>query len=77
MKKKKLKLKKQAYYIFAGIVVIIVGIILGINYYNDAKYKETMEYKLMEKGYTLEQTKTLQEKLSETELATILEKEKN
>lgn len=77
MKKKKLKLKKQAYYIFAGIVVIIVGIILGINYYNDAKYKETMEYKLMEKGYTLEQTKTLQEKLSETELTTILEKEKD
>ena len=77
MKKKKLKLKKQAYYIFAGIVVIIVGIILGINYYNDAKYKETMEYKLMEKGYTLEQTKTLQEKLSETELTTILEKEKS
>ena len=65
MKKKKLKLKKQAYYLLLGLVVIIVAIILGINFYNDSKYKETYEYKLLEKGYTADETKIIQEKLKQ------------
>ena len=36
--KKKMKLKKGAYFLLLGIVVVIVGVILGINYYNDFKY---------------------------------------
>ena len=62
-KKKKRKLKKQVYYFLAGIIIIIVGIILGINFYNDFKYKQTNEYKLVSKGYNLEDIKILLEKL--------------
>ena len=49
-KKKRLKLKKKVYYFGAFIVFLIVGILLGINYYNDYQYKQTNEYKLLEKG---------------------------
>ena len=48
MKKRKLKLKKQAYFILAIPVIIIVIVLLVINYYNDYKYKQTNEYKLIE-----------------------------
>ena len=64
-KKAKLKLKKQAYYILAGFVAIIVMIILGINFYNDYKYKQTNEYKLTEKGYSLEESKLINSKWRE------------
>lgn len=77
MKKKKLKLKKQAYYIFAGIVAIFVMVILGMNFYNDLKYKETNEAKLIAIGYTLEQAKTIEEKLSKEDVEKILNREKN
>ena len=75
--KKKRKLKKQVYYFLAGIVIIIVGIILGINFYNDFKYKQTNEYKLVTKGYSLEDTKILLEKLPEETITKLLEQEKN
>lgn len=75
--KKKRKLKKQVYYFLAGIVIIIVGIILGINFYNDFKYKQTNEYKLVTKGYSLEDTKILLEKLPEETIPKLLEQEKN
>jgi len=77
MKKRKLKLKKQAYYVLAGIMIIAVSIILGMNYYNDYQYKKTTEYKLVEKGYTIKETTKIQEKLKEEEINKILEKEKN
>ena len=76
-KKKKRKLKKQVYYFLAGIIIIIVGIILGINFYNDFKYKQTNEYKLVSKGYNLEDTKILLEKLPEETIAKLLEQDKN
>ena len=58
-KKKKIRLKKQAYYLLAILVFGVVGIILGINFYNDFTYKQTDEYKLMSKGYSLDETKIL------------------
>ena len=76
-KKAKLKLKKQAYYISAGFVAIIVMIILGINFYNDYKYKQTNEYKLTEKGYSLEESKLINSKLSDENINTLLNEEKN
>ena len=76
-KKAKLKLKKQAYYILAGLVTIIVAVILGINFYNDYKYKQTTEYKLTEKGYSLDESKLINEKLSEENINTLLNEEKN
>jgi len=77
MKKKKLKLKKQAYYLFAGVMVLAVTILLGINYYNDFQYKKTQEYQLVEKGYSLEQAQFIEGKLSKEDIDIILSKEKN
>ena len=77
MKKRKRKLKKQVYYFLAGIVAVIVIVILGINFYNDFQYKQTNEYKLIEKGYSEEDTKTILEKLSNDKINSILETEKN
>lgn len=76
-KKKKIKLKKQAYYLLAGVVVIVVGIILGLNFYNDYRYKQTNEFKLISKGYSLEDTKILIEKLSNEKLNELISKDKN
>lgn len=76
-KKRKLKLKKQAYFLFAGVVAVIVISILGFNFYKRIEYQQTDEYKLIEKGYTLEQATILQEKLSSEEIANILGKDKN
>lgn len=76
-KKKKIKLKKQAYYLLAGVVGIIVIGILVMNYYNDYKYKQTDEFKIVEKGYTLEDAKLLIDKFSHDEITSLLEKEKN
>ena len=76
-KKKRLKLKKKVYYFGAFIVFLIVGILLGINYYNDYQYKQTNEYKLLEKGYSLEDTKTIFAKLSETEQQKLINNDKD
>lgn len=76
-KKKRLKLKKKVYYFGAFIVFLIVGILLGINYYNDYQYKQTNEYKLLEKGYSLEDTKTIFAKLSETEQQKLIDNDKD
>lgn len=76
-KKKRLKLKKKIYYFGAFIVFLIVGILLGINYYNDYQYKQTNEYKLLEKGYSLEDTKTIFAKLSETEQQKLIDNDKD
>ena len=62
-------------YIFAGIVAIFVICILGYNYYNDYKYQQTYEYKLIAKGYTLEEATKLQEKLGEERINKLLELE--
>ncbi len=70
-------MKKQVYYFFAGIVVIIVGCILGINFYNDYKYKQTTESKLVEKGYSIEEAKKLEEKLTSEKIEKLLQEEKN
>lgn len=75
----KLKLKKKVMY--RGIVVLIiliVGSILGLNFYNDYQYRQTYEYKLIEHGYTLEEAKKLVDFYKEDEiLNSILLREKN
>jgi len=76
-KKKKRKLKKQVYYLLAILVALIVAGILGMNFYNDYQYKQTDEYSILDKGYTIEDAKILKDKLSHDEIMTILAKEKN
>lgn len=73
----KRKIKKGVIYFFAGIITIIVLSILGINYYNDYKYRQTNEYKLLEKGYTSDETNLLLEKLGENKIDELINQEKN
>ena len=75
-KKKKLRLKKQAYIFLAIIIFLIVGIILGNNYYNDYKYKQTNEYKLTVKGYTLDESKEIINHLNDDETNDIIARDK-
>jgi len=77
MKKKKLKLKKQVYYILAFVVFIIVASVLGMNYYNDYQYSKTTEAKLIALGYSKEESNIIEEKLTEEQVNKILEQEKN
>lgn len=75
----KLKLKKKV--IYRGIIVLlilIVGSIVGLNFYNDYQYKQTYEYKLIEHGYSLEEAKSLVDYYKENEiLDSLLTREKN
>lgn len=75
----RLKLKKEiAVKGIITIIVIVVVVILGLNFYNDYKYKQTYEYKLIEHGYTMEEAKSLVNFYKEdTILSSLLAKEKN
>lgn len=58
MKKRK-KLKKEVYYFLAIIIFIVLASIFGINKYNEYKYHQTYEYKLLEHGYDNTSTKKI------------------
>ena len=77
MVRKKRKLKKQVYYVLAGFIGLIVLGILGMNYYNDFKYRQTNEFKLLDKGYSNDDTNIMLEKLSENSITMVLNKEKD
>lgn len=74
---RKRKMKKNVIYLFLGIVIIFVISILGLNYYNDYKYRQTNEFKLLEKGYTKEETSELIELLKEEKIMELLAQEKD
>lgn len=69
---KRRKLKKQVYYFLFFIVIAIIGAIYGLKQYKQYKYEQTYEYKLTEHGYTLEEAKTLDKKLTDKDLEFIL-----
>ena len=72
------KLKKQVYVFFAIIIFIIIGIIFGINKYKEYQYKKTYEYKLIEHGYSENETKTILEQYKNQEyIDYFLNNEKN
>ena len=52
---KRLRLKKKPMIILICLVVIIIGVVFGLNKYQDYVYKNTTEYKLTEMGYTQEE----------------------
>ncbi len=76
--KKKYKIKKKVLYsglIFIGI--IFIAIFLSLKIYNNYKYKQSYEYKLIEHGYTLEQAKELEKNSKEKDLNQILKLSRN
>jgi len=74
---KKLKLKKKVKRILILFVVLIVGLIFGINKYKEYKYKQTNEYKLTQVGYSLEESKFIIEKLNSKNEKYFVENEKS
>ena len=48
---KRIKIKKQVYYILIGIIIIIGVSIFGNYKYKEYKYHQTYEYKLLNHGY--------------------------
>lgn len=77
LKKTKLKLKKQAWYAIGGVVILIVAIVVGTNVYQNIKYQQTNEYKLLEVGYTEEEIRILEENLEEEEINTLANAQKD
>ena len=77
MKKKKIKLKKQVWILLGIIILLIIGINFGKKKYKEYKYKQTYEYKLLQKGYTIDEYKLLKNNFNEKELSGFLNKEKD
>jgi len=56
---KKRKLKKKVWLIPALLIIFAILIYGAKKVYDDYKYKQTNEYKLLEVGYTPDETKIL------------------
>ncbi len=74
--KTKFKLKNK-FKLIIVLIVLIIGLIYGgVRYKNYQKYRTTLEYKILSKGYDLETYKLIEEKLSKENLDYILEEDK-
>lgn len=72
------RLKKQVYFVFAGLILIIALAIFGLNKYKEYQYHQTYEYKLLEHGYNEEEVTTILDNFSDNEhLDYFLNNEKN
>ena len=76
-KRKKLKLKKWVYFALLGIIIIILGSYYGIKKYQEYRYQQTLEYKIITHGYSKEEATTLQERLNEEQIISMLDKEEH
>lgn len=73
----KLKLKKSIKVIIVIVIILIVGIIAFIKIRQNWLYKQTYEYKLLNKGYELEDIRKLEKYYDEDDLYLIATKEKD
>lgn len=72
--RKKRKLKKGVIYFGIAILVIIIAIIFGMNYY---KKINSYPYKLEQKGYNEKEITTITKKLKDSEIDKLLEMKRN
>lgn len=56
---KKLRLKKEVYYVLGVLLFLVIGLIYGLNKYQEYKYHQSYEYKLLEHGYNDDEVKTI------------------
>ena len=64
-RKKKFRLKKQVKTALVIIVILIIGIIIGINKYKEYLYHQTYEYKLLENNYNKDEVNLILSKLDD------------
>lgn len=74
---KKRKVKKKVWYVLFAIIFISILVFGGIKVYEDYKYKQTNEYKLLEIGYSVDETKLLLDTLEKKKINELLTEEKN
>ena len=74
---RKIKLSKTGKIIIAGIFILIISTFWGLKLYKNYLYKQTYEYKLLEKGYNLNDVKKLKKLYNIKRLNYILKIEKN
>ena len=75
-KKRRIKKKvKRLITLVIVIIVLVIGGIVGTNIYNDYKYKQTFEYKLLEKEYKIDEVNILLNKLKDNEIEDILNRD--
>lgn len=77
LKKTKLKLKKQVWYLGIIIIFLGIGIYAAKNIIKDLEYQKTAEYKLLKIGYTKEELKMLEEKTNAETIDSLLTQEKH
>ena len=75
MKRKRRLKKKPVAILICTIILIVVLTIFIIRTVNELKYRETMEYKLLNQGYTKEEIKILEDKTDNEFMNSLLEKE--
>ena len=73
----KLKLKKKAKNSFIIFIILIILGVIGYDKYKEYKYKQTNEYKLITVGYSLEESKLIQDKLNNDNEIYFIENVKN
>lgn len=78
---KKLKMKKSVknstFIVVALLLFLSIGLYSGIKIYKQKEYEKTSEYKLLQIGYTEEETKTILDKYKNEEIDYILTKDLN
>ncbi len=70
--------KKFNYYRFTMFIIAIIAIIVFVvKYINQKKYEESLEFKLLQIGYDINETKVIEDKLEQKEIDKILTMEHN
>ena len=77
VKKKRYKLKPDVFLYLFVIVAIVIVINKFYDSYKDHKYKDTLEYKLIDKGYTKDDIKLLSKYYNNKELTKLSKKKKD
>ncbi len=70
---KKRRIKKKAKIMFAVVIILIVGLIIGIKQYKTYLYHQTYEYKLLQKNYNADEVKVIQNKLNDEGINKLLD----
>lgn len=74
-KKKRIKFKKQFKIFILVIILLIIGSIFGIKKYKEYKYQQTYEYKLLQKEYSIDEINIILNKLTDTRINELLERD--
>lgn len=74
---KNFKIRKEVLIAIGIFLLVVIATIFGIKKYQEYKYHQTLEYKLLEKGYSIKEYQILKEKLTSKELNSLLSEEKN